>query len=132
MARWCERTSTPPALAKGTLPSATPFVSLYADGRLRGCFGSHEGEPATRLVRAFLGALADSRHGGVRPDERARVTAQVAYLHDAVEVRANELLGRLEVGTHGLALLGPKSTTLLLPQVARDQRLETRAFASIL
>ena len=47
-------------------PDATPFVSLYARGMLRGCFGSDEGRPHERVTRAFLRALDDVRYGGIR------------------------------------------------------------------
>jgi hypothetical protein len=53
-------------------PDATPFVSLYAKGTLRGCYGSGEGAPNERLARAFLHAQDDDRFGGVASTERER------------------------------------------------------------
>lgn len=104
-------------------PEATPFVSLYAGGRLRGCFGSIEGDAGDSLRRAFLSALSDTRFGGVQAGERDALVAEVAYLVRPRRVRHAELERRFELGTHGLAAVSPeRSPVLLLPAVARDER----------
>ena len=96
-------------------PDATPFVSLYARGRLVGCFGSDEGGPAERIGRAFLRAIADPRHGALSPSERGELTAQVSYVI-AVERARAPVADKLEVGTHGVAT----PSAILLPDVARE------------
>jgi AMMECR1 domain-containing protein len=105
-------------------PDATPFVSLYQGGKLRGCYGSDEGGPSERVTRAFLMALHDRRFGGVDPSDRDGVVAQVSYVRRPELINPETAPDELEVGTHGVALVpgrGPRS--LLLPHVARDGRI---------
>jgi hypothetical protein len=103
------------------LPDATPFVSLYTRGVLRGCFGSHEGDPGERLARAFLRALEDVRFGGIGEAERPLLAAQVSYLRGARRAHVESLTSELEPGADGLGVAGGDAPpVLLLPQVARD------------
>ena len=114
-------------------PNATPFVSLYVRGALRGCFGSHEGDRAERLARAFLLALGDTRFGRIGADERSVVAAQLSYLRRIERCSFDEATARIEPGTHGVAVAPPgRPPVLLLPQVARDQRLDTGALLEAL
>lgn len=99
-----------------------PYVSLYAQGTLRGCYGSTEGPPAERVARAFLLALSDRRSSGIEASERATLSAEIAYVTKAEPHRVDSARARFEPGRHGLALLREDgSTTLLLPAVARDR-----------
>ncbi|HEY1956069.1 MAG TPA: AMMECR1 domain-containing protein [Polyangiaceae bacterium] len=107
-----------PPLARA--PDATPYVSLYVRGRLRGCWGSHEGPPEERLERAFLLALADGRYGSIAPDERRDLAADVAYVTRARPVRADEAAMAMEPGVHGVAVVHEGVATVLLPSVARE------------
>ena len=77
-----QRDLTPFGLARLTTraPKATAFVSVYSEGRLRGCYGSHEGGPAERVARAFLRAAHDTRFGGVAANERDALVAQFSYV----------------------------------------------------
>lgn len=111
--------------APGWGADATPFVSLYAGGTLRGCFGSDEGKTGgERLTRAFLRALEDPRHGGVSARERRGLVAQVSYVRAPFAVDAERVLDLLEPGTHGVALArAGAAPVLFLPDVARDGRL---------
>jgi AMMECR1 domain-containing protein len=109
--------------ARVSLP-ATPFVSLYLDGRLRGCFGSQEG-----LARAFAQAASDIRFGGMAEKDRARATAQVSVLREARRVEPSRLVAEIEMGRDGLALVDARERTiLLLPTVARDRALDADGF----
>lgn len=102
-------------------PDATPFVSVYARGKLRGCFGSEEGAPEERLCRAFLRALEDIRFGMVSRDERKHLAAQVSYPLDAQPCNPEQISEHLEPGSHGVACVCQGSVPVnLLPQVARD------------
>jgi AMMECR1 domain-containing protein len=104
-------------------PDATPFVSLYAEGALKGCYGSVEGGPAERLARAFLRAQDDPRFGGVAAAHRAVLAAQVSYPRRARLVSPEAAEEELELGTHGVALVRDRApATLLLPHVARDEQ----------
>lgn len=110
-------------------PDATPFVSLYVDGKLRGCYGSDEGAPGERLARAFLRALDDGRFGGVRANERDRVTAHVSYVRRARLVNPETAADEIELGVHGAAVVPSNSpATLLLPHVVRDEHVGATEF----
>jgi AMMECR1 domain-containing protein len=111
------------------VPDATPFVSLYSLGTLRGCYGAEEGPPAERLARAFVLASADARFGGTRREDRAQAVAQVTYLREPRRIDAALVERELEVGRHGLALVDAHARAIvLLPSVARDGRLDVDGF----
>ena len=106
-------------------PDATPFVSIYARGKLRGCFGSDEGSPEERLCRAFLRALEDVRFGAISADDRPHLAAQVSYPLEAEEHDLERISEHLEPGTHGVVCVGEGHVPVsLLPQVARDHGLD--------
>jgi AMMECR1 domain-containing protein len=104
-----------------SVPDATPFVALYAHGRLRGCCGSDEGSPGERLARGFLRALTDTRFGGIASAERASLVAEVSYVTSVRARTFDRLMADLEPGTHGVGLLSEQGApVVLLPGVARD------------
>lgn len=107
-------------------PDAVPFVSLYAEGDLVGCFGADEGGPGERIARAFLRAQSDPRTKGITAPQRAAIVAQLSYLH-SLEVRtADEARTALVPGIHGVALQAREgeAPVLLLPHVAGDAGLD--------
>ena len=109
------------------LPGASPYVSLYANGNLRGCYGSGEG-----LARAFLRAITDTRYGGIAPEERAELAADVAYVVRARPVRADEAAKVLEPGVHGAGSVIDGVATVLLPSVAREKGYDAPGFLDLL
>lgn len=114
-------------------PDATPFVSLYARGSLRGCYGADDGPETERLARAFVLASADARFGGATREERVEAMAQVAYLRDVHRVDAERVERELEVGVQGLALVDAHGRAIvLLPSVAREGRLDVDGFVKTL
>jgi AMMECR1 domain-containing protein len=129
--KWQARLVGFPRLSRA--PDATPFVTLYAQGRLVGCFGSSEGSPGQRLARAFIHAVEDTRYGGFQPHERRLFSTSVSYLRAFEERSLGELDRVFELGTHGLAAIVPgKSTALLLPAVAVDERSDVAALVEVL
>ncbi len=111
-------------VAPASVPDATPFVALYAHGRLRGCFGSDEGPPGERLARAFLRSLMDVRFGGIGSTDRASLVAEVSYVTSVRPRSFDRLMTDLEPGTHGVGLLSERGApVVLLPSVARDGEL---------
>ena len=115
-----------PSLASA--PDATPFVSIYANGVLRGCFGSHEGSPPERLSRAFLRAIEDSRFGLVQTAERGRLTAVVSYVRSMRLIDPARIDGELEPGIDGLGVVkAGRPSVIILPQVALDTGADARA-----
>lgn len=117
----------------GSASRAMPIVSVYADGGLRGCAGSSEGTPGERLARAFLHAQSDMRFGGIAPDARPRLVAEVAYPVRLTPLPLAEATQRLAPGAHGLALaLDGRPPALLLPSVAREHELDALGLLSAL
>lgn len=116
------------------VPDATPFVSLYAGGRLRGCMGSDEGaRGAEKLARAFLLAMHDTRGVAPRDAERATLLARVSYITSPRRVPLSSALHVLEPGTHGVALVDANSrAAVLMPFVARDGALDARGLLDTL
>ena len=119
-----------PELAE--LPDATPIVSLYLDGRLVGCSGTSEGEPRSRVARAFVQSLGDQRFGGMPEDARGRLVAQVSYVHSPRRLTPSDAAEHIEVGTHGMLLVAPDAQGSLLPDVAREHGLDAEAFLDAL
>jgi AMMECR1 domain-containing protein len=117
----------------GRAPDATPFVTIYARGLLRGCFGCFEGDPGERLQRAFLRALEDSRYGGIRPEERGRLVVVVSYLRSVRPLDADAAEAAIEVGREGLVMTREgRPPGILLPSVARDRRAAPREMLTLL
>jgi AMMECR1 domain-containing protein len=114
-------------------PDATPFVTVYARGALRGCFGSHEGAPGERLGRAFLRALEDSRYGAVRAEERDGLAVVVSYVRSFRVIDPELVAGQVEPGNEGLGVVVEgRPPVVLLPHVARDGRTGAMDMASVL
>jgi AmmeMemoRadiSam system protein A len=96
------------------------FVTLSADGRLRGCCGHLEptGPLAMDVWRAaHASAYRDTRFPPVRPEEIGGLTIEVSVLGRPEPVAAGteeELLARIEPGLDGLIVaLGPARATFL-------------------
>jgi AMMECR1 domain-containing protein len=118
LARWAPISSA---------PDATPFVSLYANGRLCGCYGSDEGQPAEQLARAFLRAAHDGRFAPVSASERADLVAQVSYVKRPRLLNPENADDAIEVGTDGVSLVRDgHPAVIVLPHVAREERLGPR------
>jgi AMMECR1 domain-containing protein len=118
----------------GSAPDATAFVSLYAHGRLFGCFGCDEGRPPERIARAFLRALHDPRSSALAAEARGSVSAELSYLIRPKKLRPDvPVVEQIEPGVHGLALWRDGAPpALLLPQVARDGRLDAAGLVAAL
>ena len=129
--RWQRDLRAWPRLSKA--PAATPIVSLYLDGVLRGCTGMTEGSPPERLARAFLQSLGDPRFGGVPSEERGRLVAQVAYPIHVRRVAVERVETELAPGAQGLVLARREHPpSVLLPDVAREHELDAAAFLQAL
>ncbi len=114
-------------------PDATPFVSVYANGRLCGCQGSDEGPPGERLTRAFLRALHDGRFAPITPEERVALAVQVSYVRRPRLLNPASAATELEIGVHGVALVRDgHAGAMILPHVARDERLGARELVAAL
>jgi AmmeMemoRadiSam system protein A len=93
------------------------FVTLYKEGRLRGCIG-HIGalRPLWATVRECVkaAALDDPRFDPVTPAELPSLRIEISILSPLVDVAPQQV----EVGRHGLLISRGAQRGLLLPQVA--------------
>jgi len=94
------------------------FVTLTADGTLRGCIGHVVGVvPLWQSVRenAVAAAFRDPRFPPVCEDELSDIRIEISALSELAEVEDPE---DITVGAHGLLIEKKASRGLLLPQVA--------------
>ena len=92
------------------------FVSLYKDGKLRGCIGRIAAlTPLDQTVRemAMAAALDDPRFAPVTVEELERLQLEISVLSPMREVSADEVV----VGRDGLLVTYNGRRGLLLPQV---------------
>jgi AmmeMemoRadiSam system protein A len=116
-------------LIGGSLPETAPpagplceirgaFVTLTADGVLRGCIGHVVGaEPLWLSVRsnAVNAAFHDPRFSPVTADEISGLMVEISAL---TPLRPIDSPTEIEVGRHGLLIERGPARGLLLPQVA--------------
>jgi AmmeMemoRadiSam system protein A len=117
------------ALAAEALGAVTPalalrrgaFVTLTADGRLRGCIGYIEGiKPLLEAVldNARSAAIDDPRFDPVRTGELNRIHLEISALTPLHEVAGPQ---DIEIGRHGILLARGRARAVFLPQVAPEQ-----------
>lgn len=112
---------------------AVPFVSLYSSRGLRGCAGVEQGEPSTRIARAFLAAMHDARFPRLTAAEHLELRAEVSFLRAPRRVTLAEWHESFEAGTHGAALVSPgAAAALLLPEIALARRATATTFLAAL
>jgi AmmeMemoRadiSam system protein A len=98
------------------------FVSLHADGNLRGCIGNITAEtPLWETVRnmAIESALRDPRFPPISPYELENVDIEISVLSPLKRIKNLE---EIKVGKHGLFIKKGFYQGLLLPQVATDYK----------
>jgi AmmeMemoRadiSam system protein A len=117
-------------LAEPTGALRTPcgaFVTLYKQGRLRGCIGHIEAlRPLYATVRecARAAALEDPRFDPVPPSELSSLRLEISVLSPMVDVAPEQV----EVGQHGLLVSRGARRGLLLPQVAVEWNWDRKRF----
>jgi AmmeMemoRadiSam system protein A len=97
------------------------FVSIFADGELRGCLGRLNSHlPIARLVAQLAQAVADSdpRFERVTPQELAGIGFEISVLSREREIQS---VDEIEIGKHGLIVEKGTTRGLLLPQVPTEQ-----------
>jgi AmmeMemoRadiSam system protein A len=114
-----DRPSLPPSLAR---PGAA-FVTLHADGRLRGCIGSvapracSVAETVVEMARAA--SRDDPRFAPVTSDELATLVIEVSVLGVPEPVTTPD---EVVVGRDGVIVEDGARRGLLLPQVATERQ----------
>jgi AmmeMemoRadiSam system protein A len=103
------------------------FVTLRADGQLRGCIGNVTAEqPLFDAVGdlARSSAFRDPRFSPITEEELSEVEIEISVLTPLEPIEAEEV----EVGTHGLLMRSGLRSGLLLPQVPVEQDWDREQF----
>ena len=106
------------------------FVTLHADGRLRGCIGTFVAvQPLAEAVRELVIAAAtrDPRFSPVTADEADALELEISVLSDPAPLSHAD---QVDPGRHGLIVAGDDCRGLLLPQVAVEQGWDASTFLS--
>lgn len=112
-----------------TAPGAA-FVTIHAQGKLRGCIGCLEPRGSlagTVLQMARAAALDDPRFSPLSAAELDRVSVEISVLGPLVPVSS---IDEVEVGRDGLVVDDRDRRGLLLPQVADEHHWDRETFAS--
>jgi AmmeMemoRadiSam system protein A len=117
-----------PDLAGVLARPGAAFVTLHAQGELRGCIGHLEvDEPLGRVIpRCAIGACSrDPRFAPVSVDELPAIDIEVSLLGPMEAIAG---ASDIEVGRHGLVVESGWQRGLLLPQVALEWNWDADAF----
>ena len=104
------------------------FVSLYVNGRLRGCIGTFsEHEPLHSTVEnmALSAATTDSRFSPVTVDELEKLRIEISVLTPKQLISGPE---EIILGKHGIYIQHGMNRGTLLPQVAISQNWNVEQF----
>ena len=96
------------------------FVSLYFQGKLRGCVGQAENPgPLADVVSrvAISAALHDSRFARITPQEVPSMKIEISVLSVPERISPEAIVA----GQHGLLVVRGTNRGLLLPQVASER-----------
>ena len=129
-ARLASRSPSYPAPPSALAAHCGAFVTLKADGQLRGCIGHITSSRAlveTVKEVALSSAFEDPRFSPLRAEEWDRVHLEVSVLSPFEEITD---VNRIEVGMHGIMIRRGSHSGLLLPQVAAEQGWGRDAFLS--
>lgn len=110
-----------------TEPGAA-FVTLRAEGNLRGCVGSVDGTKAlsdTVAHCAVAAATSDPRFPPVSLEEFFLLSIEVSVLSS---LHLLEDVAQLIPGTHGICVTAGQHRGILLPQVATEQGWDRETF----
>lgn len=120
---------SPPSTDHAPEKDGGAFVTLHADGRLRGCIGLLRspqplGETVVEMARSA--AFRDPRFPPVTAGELADIDIEISLLSPFSPIAPEEVV----VGTHGLYLRRGARSGLLLPQVPVEQGWDRETFLS--
>ena len=104
------------------------FVTLHKGGNLRGCIGYIKGyKTITESIRelAMAAAFRDPRFPPLKASELPDITIEMSLLSPMAAVQE---ISEITIGRDGLYLEHPRSSGLLLPQVATEQRWDRDTF----
>jgi uncharacterized protein len=104
------------------------FVTLHENGELRGCIGHMTGiEPLFQTVKemAYAAAFEDPRFPPVTVQELDKLFIEISVLTPLEKTTDPNLI---QVGVHGIYLVGKGRAGVLLPQVATEQGWDRETF----
>ncbi len=94
------------------------FVSVYVDGKLRGCVGNFGGDKSLNdLVQtSAVSAAKDSRFDKIHSQEIAALELEISVLSPLKKINSTD---EIELGKHGIYIKKGENTGTFLPQVAK-------------
>lgn len=129
---WGRGEPAPPAPDEaGTAVRRGVFVTLTAQGELRGCIGHIADDlPLVEAVRRMTVAAAqdDPRFPPVTPTEVGRIHIEISVLSRPERAPAPVDPARVVIGRDGVIVRQGRSAGLLLPQVAAERAWKPAAF----
>ncbi len=102
----------------GTLTEkAGVFVSIYIDGKLRGCIGGFAGEQTLNemVQRLAASSACDRRFKPVQADELDKMKLEISVLSPLKKIKS---VDEIMLGKHGIYIKQEFSSGTFLPQVA--------------
>jgi MEMO1 family protein len=107
-----------PPKSSGILNEITgAFVSIYVDGKLRGCIGGFARENTLNDVvqQMAVSASCDRRFSSIEPEELDKMELEISVLSPLKKI---ESINEIELGKHGVYIKKDINTGTFLPQVA--------------
>lgn len=104
------------------------FITLRKNEELRGCIGYVEGyKPLYEAIPEMSEAAAtrDPRFDPVKEDEIEEINLEISLLSPLEKIESPE---QVEVGKHGLVIKKGLNKGLLLPQVATENKWDSKTF----
>jgi AmmeMemoRadiSam system protein A len=125
-------------LTTGFLPPGAPhraallqprgaFVTLHAQGQLRGCIGRVDVDTPLYLAveqLAIAAAMRDPRFEPLRLEELPQIKIEISLLSELHAAKPDDI----QIGRHGLVVTRGARRGLLLPQVATEHSLTRDQF----
>ena len=93
------------------------FVSVYVDGKLRGCIGGFAQEKSLNDVvqQMAVSASCDRRFNNIKPEELENMELEISVLSPLKKI---ESVNEIELGKHGIYIKKEFNSGTFLPQVA--------------
>ena len=93
------------------------FVSVYVDGKLRGCIGGFAQEKSLNDVvqQMAVSASCDRRFNNIKPEELENIELEISVLSPLKKI---ESVNEIELGKHGIYIKKEFNSGTFLPQVA--------------
>lgn len=107
-----------PPKIKGILNNKTgAFVSIYINGKLRGCIGgfAHKKTLNDLVQNIAVSASQDRRFEHVKPDELENMELEISVLSPLKKIKS---INEIELGKHGIYIKDGYNSGTFLPQVA--------------